>query len=60
MKSIVRPLLLMALVVVGLSEIALAAPPPPSAPEIDAGSLISAMTLLSGGLLVLTGRRRKS
>ena len=29
-------------------------------PEIDAGSMVSALTLLSGGLLVINGRRRKA
>jgi len=29
-------------------------------PEIDAGSMVSGLTLLSGGLLVLNGRRRKA
>ncbi len=28
-------------------------------PEIDPGSMASALTLLTGGLLVLTGRRRR-
>ena len=28
-------------------------------PEIDAGTALSAMTLLSGGILMLTDRRRK-
>jgi len=27
-------------------------------PEIDAGSMASALTLLSGGLLIITGRRK--
>jgi len=30
------------------------------APEIDPGSLLSAMTLLGGGLLILTDRRAKA
>ena len=34
------------------------APPPPTAPEIDPGSVLSAMALLGGGLLMLTDRRR--
>jgi hypothetical protein len=29
-------------------------------PEIDPGSMSSALTLLCGGLLILTGRRRRS
>jgi len=42
---------------------ALPPPPPPKiqapaqAPEIDPASLVSAMTLLAGGLLVLRGRK---
>ena len=36
-----------------------AAIPLPPAPEIDAGSLASALTLLTGGLLILTDRLRK-
>ncbi len=49
----------MAVVLMGLCEVATAAPPA-AVPEIDAGSLISGLTLLSGGLMVLTGRRRKA
>lgn len=30
-----------------------------SAPEIDAGSLVTGLTLLSGGILVITNRARK-
>jgi hypothetical protein len=30
---------------------------PHLSPEIDAGSMVSAMTLLTGGVLILTGRR---
>jgi hypothetical protein len=33
---------------------------PLDVPEIDPGSLVSAMTLLTGGLLVLTDRRRRA
>ena len=43
------------LVVVGLAGAAIAAP----VPEIDAGSGISALTLLSGILLVIKSRKRK-
>jgi hypothetical protein len=31
----------------------------PRAPEIDAGSLVSGLTLLAGAVLVVTGRRRR-
>ncbi len=34
-------------------------PPKPSVPEIDAGSALSAFTLLSGGVMILTDRRRR-
>jgi len=46
-----------ALLLMGTAGYALAAY---SAPEIDASSGISAVTLLAGGLVVLRGRRRKS
>jgi len=42
------------LVFLGLSIPAAAFEP---VPEIDAGSMASAITLLTGGLLILTGRR---
>jgi hypothetical protein len=29
-------------------------------PEIDPGSIVSGLTLLCGGLLILTGRRQRS
>ena len=32
----------------------------PPTPEIDAGSAVSALALLSGSLLMLKGRRKKS
>ena len=32
---------------------------PPSAPEIDPGTISSAMTLLAGSVLLITGRRFK-
>jgi hypothetical protein len=33
--------------------------PPPDAPEIDAGGLVSALSLLTGGVLLLTDRFRR-
>ena len=33
--------------------------PKPTVPEIDPGSALSAFTLLSGGVLILTDRRRR-
>ncbi|MGA7499840.1 MAG: hypothetical protein WBX00_24180 [Isosphaeraceae bacterium] len=44
-------------VLAGLSGHAAATPVPP-VPEIDAGSMASALTLLSGGLLIIAGRRK--
>ena len=34
--------------------------PPSSVPEVDPGSILSAMTLLSGGLMMIVDRRRRS
>jgi hypothetical protein len=47
-----------ALVVAALAGRADALPPPP-VPEIDPGSLASALVLLAGGVLVLRGRIRR-
>ena len=44
----------MALLVIGCAGTALA-----SVPEIDPGSAVSALALVSGALLVIRGRRRK-
>jgi hypothetical protein len=44
--------------VAGLSAVCFANAPIP-APEIDAGSMASALALLSGGVLMLKGRRRR-
>jgi hypothetical protein len=48
------------LVLSALGGTALAGAGPPSVPEIDPGSVLSAVTLLSGGLMVLTDRRRRA
>jgi hypothetical protein len=49
----------LALVLAATATVASAgAGPPPSVPEIDPGSILSAVTLLSGGVMVLTDRRR--
>jgi hypothetical protein len=49
-----------ALVVAALAGRADALPPPPvGAPEIDPGSLASALVLLAGGVLMLRGRIRR-
>jgi hypothetical protein len=45
-----------AIVLSGLSTAALAVPPG-AAPEIDPGSMSSAVTLLVGGIMLFTGRR---
>ncbi len=43
-----------------LAGMALAHPdPPPLVPEIDPGTIGSALTLLMGGVFLLTGRSRK-
>lgn len=49
------------LALAAFSGIALAYGPLPSnhVPEIDAGTALSAMTLFSGGILMLTDRHRK-
>ena len=46
----------MMLLVVGMSGAAMATS---AVPEIDAGSGVSALTLLSGALLLIKSRRRK-
>ena len=47
------------LVLSGLAATASAgACPPPATPEIDPGSILSALTLLGGGVMVLTDRYR--
>ena len=46
----------MFLLVVGMSGVVLAIPP---SPEIDPGSGVSALALLSGALLVIKSRRKK-
>jgi hypothetical protein len=51
-----RKVLGLAIVLAAMSSSALAVP---AVPEIDPGSIMSAMTLLTGGLLVFADRRRK-
>ncbi len=41
-----------------LAGVSLAAPPDLGAPEIDPGSMVGALTLLSGGVAMLTSRRK--
>ncbi len=57
-----RKLAGLSLVVAAMTSLAHAgAPTPPcptTVPEIDPGSMLSALTLFSGGLLVMTDRRR--
>lgn len=50
----------LALIVAGISAAAMANPTPPAAPEIDPGTMSSALTLLVGGALWLTGKGRKA
>ncbi len=45
------------LVVVALNRAVQAGPP--ISPEIDAGSLVSGLTLLAGGILIVTNRIRR-
>lgn len=40
-------------------QVALGAIPPPSVPEVDAASAVSALGLLSGGIMVLRARLRR-
>jgi hypothetical protein len=47
------------LILVGLAGTLVANPPPPPAPEIDPGSGMSALVLLSGALLVLRSARKR-
>ncbi len=60
LASAVRPVALhsvgVGLVVVALSRAVQAGAP---APEIDAGSLVSGLTLLAGGILIVTNRMRR-
>lgn len=59
MKNVLRAALMGAgflCVLAGLSVQASAVPGP--VPEMDAGSMVSALTLLSGGLLIITGSRK--
>ncbi len=60
LASAVRPVALqsvgLGLVIVALSRSAQATP---TTPEIDAGSLVSGLTLLTGGILIVTNRYRR-
>jgi hypothetical protein len=61
LNQAVRMGLGLALVVLALTSVAHATGPlTPAAPEIDPSSIGSALTLLTGGALLLTGRSRKS
>lgn len=57
MLKLIRYTLALALIVAALTSVSYAGGPPPNAPELDPGSMMSALTLLTGGL-VLVGRRR--
>lgn len=61
LSSLARKAVGLMLVFAAMSSVAHAGvtPPSPSVPEIDPGSILSAVTLLSGGLMVLADRRRK-
>ena len=55
----------MALYVLGVAvmaaslQVGVGAIPPPTAPEIDPGSAVSALGLLAGGIMVLRARLRR-
>ena len=49
----------LALVVAGAASVAMAAPPPPGVPEIDAGSMASALAMAAGGVALLSDRLRR-
>ena len=51
-----RKVLGMALLLIGASTVVMAFP---SAPEIDPGSGVSALALLSGALMFIRGRKKK-
>ncbi len=61
LASAVRPVAIhsvgLGLVVVALSQAVQAGVP--QTPEIDAGSLVSGLTLLAGGILIVTNRIRR-
>ena len=46
------------MLILGVSAVALAAPPA-FTPEIDPGSAVTALTFISGAMLLVRGRRRK-
>ena len=56
--SHVNRLSALVLLLIGTSVALLANPGPPAAPEIDPGSAVSALALVSGALLVIRGRRK--
>jgi hypothetical protein len=47
------------MLLLGVSAVAMAAPPGFGAPEIDPGSAVTALTFVSGAMLLVRGRRRK-
>jgi len=49
----------LALVLTALAGVTHAGGAPPPVPEIDPGSMASALTLLMGGAFLITGRSRK-
>jgi hypothetical protein len=52
----VRKIAGMVLLVIGVSGVAMAVPA--GVPEVDAGSGVSALALISGAMLVIRGRRK--
>ena len=55
----VGQLLALALIVGSMASVSQAGSPPPGVPEIDPGSMGSALTLLFGGVMALSSFRRK-
>jgi hypothetical protein len=58
-KLITRGLVMVGICALGYVGTASAALPPPPAPEIDAGSAVSALTILLGSLSLLGERLRR-
>jgi hypothetical protein len=55
---LLKTLVAVTLLLMGVTGAALAGVHPASVPEIDAGSAVNALALISGAVLVIRGRRR--
>jgi len=49
----------MAILVAGVAQAVLALPAPPGVPEIGASSAFTVLSLISGSLMVIRGRRKR-